>query len=331
MTLMRGQLELYGLEGALRRADAEGATPAERRRLRNRVEATHKILSELATPEELAFLHAGLCQTCLPHSRPASDDAIWRRASGRFPLMVSPGGVDDGAGPAVRVGVPYGPKARLILIYLQSEGVKGRVVSIGSSMSAWIRSLGLAVTGGPRGSIQAVREQALRIAQCSFTLQWSATDAAGNTQTLVRNTQIVEGLELWTAPGNDGCRWPETVELSEQFYRHLKEHAVPLDKRAIARLAGNSLGLDLYALFAYRLPRLKGDLHLRWAQLQEQLGSGETAVTSLAQRLRDVLPNVLGVYPDAKVEVTRHGLLLRPSLPAVPRAAVVNGFRLVGR
>ena len=108
------------------------------------------------------------------------------------------------------------------------------------------------------------------------------------------------------------------MELSEQFYRHLKEHAVPLDKRAIARLAGNSLGLDLYALFAYRLPRLKGDLHLRWAHLQEQLGSGEAAVTSLAQRLRDVLPNVLGVYPDAKVEVTRHGLLLRPHCPRYP-------------
>ena len=72
-------------------------------------------------------------------------------------------------------------------------------------------------------------------------------------------------------------------------------------------------------------------LLLSWTQLQEQLGNGETAVTSLAQRLYDVLPNVLGVYPDAEVEVTRHGLLLRPSLPAVPRAAVVNGFRLVGQ
>src|SRR3712207_5729728 len=110
MVSTRDQLELLGLDGALRHADAEGATPTERRRLRNRLEATHRILSELATPEELAFLHAGLCQTCLPHSRPASDDAVWRRASGRFTLMVSPGVVDNGAGRAVRVGVPYGPK-----------------------------------------------------------------------------------------------------------------------------------------------------------------------------------------------------------------------------
>ena len=34
----------------------------------------------------------------------------------------------------------------------------------------------------------------------------------------------------------------------------------------------SSLGLDLYTLLAYRLPRLDRDLHLRWSTLQEQLG-----------------------------------------------------------
>ena len=325
----REQLELLGLEEALRRADALGTTPGERKRLRHRLETAHEVLAALPTPDELAFLHSGLCQTFLPHARPASDDEIWRRRAGRFTLLVSPGAIDDGCKVA-RVGVPYGTKARLILIYLQSEGVKGRVVSLGASMSAWIRSLGLSVTGGPRGSITAVREQALRIARCNFTLQWDATDAAGNVQTLVRDTQIVEGLELWTAPGGAVGRWPETVELSTKFYEHLKEHAVPLDKRAIAHLSGNSLGLDLYTLFAYRLPRLKEGLHLSWLQLREQLGSGEAHTRSLAQRIRDVLPEIQTVYPDAKVEVTRHGLMLRPSLPAVPRTAVqVRGLGLI--
>jgi hypothetical protein len=319
----REQLELLGLDEALRRADAAGATPGERRRLRGRIEAAHEVLIAPPTPEELAFLHSGLCQTFLPHARPASDDAIWRRRAGRFTLLVSPGALDDGTR-ATRVGVPYGTKARLILIYLQSEGVKGRVVSMGASMSAWIRSLGLSVTGGPRGSIAAVREQALRIARCSFTLQWDATDSDGNVQTVVRDTQIVEGLELWTAPGDAAGRWPETVELSAKFYEHLKEHAVPLDKRAIAHLAGNSLGLDLYSMFAYRLPRLKEGLHLSWLQLREQLGTGEAHTRSLAQRIRDVLPEIAAVYPDMKVEATRHGLMLRPSLPAVPRATTVQ-------
>jgi hypothetical protein len=101
---------------------------------------------------------------------------------------------------------------------------------------------------------------------------------------------------------------------------------------AIAHLAGNSLGLDLYTLFAYRLPRLKDGLHLSWLQLRDQLGSGEAHTRSLAQRIRDVLPEIAAVYPEAKVEVTRHGLMLRPSPPAVPRTAMqVRGLGLVAR
>jgi hypothetical protein len=224
------------------------------------------------------------------------------------------------------LGVPFGPKARLILIYFQSEERRSRTVSMGPSMSAWIRSLGLAVTGGPRGSINAVKEQALRIARCGFTLQWEERDAEGNTTVAVRDQKIVDGLTLWNS-ASDPTHWSGTIELTQQFYEHLREHSVPLDRRAIAHLSDNSLGLDLYTLFAYRLPRLKTDLHLRWTQLQDQLGAAEKGANALARRIREALPDVMAGYPDAKVEVTRYGLLLKPSLPAVPRT-MVNGAKL---
>jgi hypothetical protein len=75
------------------------------------------------------------------------------------------------------------------------------------------------------------------------------------------------------------------------------------------------------------LPRLKTDLHLRWTQLQDQLGAAEKGANALARRIREALPDVMAGYPDAKVEVTRYGLMLKPSLPAVPRT-MVNGARL---
>ena len=137
-------------------------------------------------------------------------------------------------------------------------------------MSAWIRSLGLAVTGGQKGTINAVREQVMRIARCSFTLQWEDRDAQGNTTVSVRDQRIVEGLSLWNA-ASDASKWSATVELGQQFYEHLREHSVPLDKRTIAHLSNNSLGLDLYTLFANRLPHLRQGLHLSWRQLLDQL------------------------------------------------------------
>ena len=62
--------------------------------------------------------------------------------------------VDDGR-VSRHVGVPYGSHARLIMLHLQSEGLKSRTVSLGPSLSAFLRSLGLPVSGGPRGSIVA--------------------------------------------------------------------------------------------------------------------------------------------------------------------------------
>src|ERR1700733_10976049 len=172
------QLEMFGLDGARRLAENTITSARERSRLLRRVDVTHELMSELPSSEDLSFLHSGLCQTCLPHSRPGEDHAVWQRKSGRFSLTVQPGVFDPGDG-ARYVGVPYGPKARLILIHLQTEGMRSRTVNLGASFSAFLRSLGLAVTGGKRGTIGAVREQALRISQCIFTMQWTTDMPSG--------------------------------------------------------------------------------------------------------------------------------------------------------
>ncbi len=327
------QLDLLGLEETRRMAVAGVSKPRERRRKLDQVEATHELLSALPAAEDLSFLHSGLCQTCLPHSRPTKNTAIWRRHSGRFTLIVTPGLIDSSAletrnrqpteaeTDAMYVGVPYGTKARLILIHLQTEGLKNRIVPLGASLSAFMRSLGVNVQGGQRGSIAPFREQCLRIACANFKLQWSE-----GSRLVVSDTKIVDGLELWGTKGQGG--WAGSIELSSKFHEHLREHAVPLDKRAISRLSRNSLGLDLYTLLAYRLPRLSAPLHLRWSQLASQFGADDTT-KELGRRIRDTLPQVLDVYPWAKVEVVSSGLNLHPSKPAVPKTAV-NGFRLIG-
>ncbi|MGK7871097.1 replication protein RepA [Falsiroseomonas sp. E2-1-a20] len=334
------QLSLLGIEEAIRQGKAAAASPVERRRIERGWELAQELLLDPPAEDDFAFMHSGLCQTYLPHSRPRSNQQVWTRSAGRFTLIVQPGLIDDRA-PQVRgrsptpeeqermfVGVPYGARARLILIYLQSEGVqRGREVSLGASLSAWIRSMGLAVQGGERGTISMVREQAMRVARCQFTLQWDGSDGAGQTRRALRDIRLVDGLDL--AADDDAKMFPRTVLLNEAFYEHLREHAVPLDRRSIGRLVGNSLGLDLYAMFAYRLPRLKAGLHLSWTQLHAQLGANYKSADQLAKKIKHTLTEVAFAYPEAKVEVTRHGLLLKPSPSSVPRNTSVNGFKLM--
>jgi hypothetical protein len=132
------QLEIFGLEETRRRVQGETASKRARQRLERRVEVTHELMSALPAADDLSFLHSGLCQVALPHSRPSDNSSIWHRQSGRFSFMVQPGVMDTDGTPGY-VGVPYGPKARLIMIHLQTEGLKSRTVNLGASFSAFMR------------------------------------------------------------------------------------------------------------------------------------------------------------------------------------------------
>ena len=94
---------------------------------------------------EPAFSHPGLCLTVLPH-RERPEREIWRRVNGPVSLTVQP--TADQAG--TFHGVPHGAKARLILLYLQTEAVKtnSRHVELGRSMHAWLRRMGKVRQGG---------------------------------------------------------------------------------------------------------------------------------------------------------------------------------------
>src|SRR5258708_11152432 len=301
------QLMLKGFNQLMREAQTRNASRQEVRRLA----AAHEIMSSIE--EDISFLHSGFCLAGLPHTRPDDDEARWIRSNGKFHLIITPGAIVTDGQMRV-VGVPYGAKARLILVYLMSEGVKSQTVSLGRSMTSWIRSLGMPVTGGQRGSIRAIREQALRISRCSFTFQWDNTEAQ---ESIIHDQQLVDGgLHLWAAEG--GSFFPKAVTLTPQFYEHLRNHAVPLDPRAIAYLKGSPLCLDLYVWLAHRLPRLSRAVDMPWHALAQQFGSAYRSTAAFAYRLKAVLPDVLTVYDGARVEVSAKGLTAYPSLPAVP-------------
>ena len=69
-------------------------------------------------------------------------------------------------------------------------------------------------------------------------------------------------------------------------------------------------------------------MHLRWNALQAQIGSNDREAFNLAYRIRSVMADAPTAYPQARIDVTPHGLLLKPSAPAVPKTTV-PGFRLI--
>ena len=317
---IHSQLELFGLDTCLEMMRTDRALPATVVVARQRqLTAAHRVMCEDSI-EDVSFLHAGLCQTSLPHSRPAANNEPWQRSNGRFHLVVEPGTVIDPAtGRAAWVGVPFGTRTRLIMLYLNRHGTRGRRVHLGNSMTDWMDRLGIKATGGKNGSIRAVKEQSVRLGRARFSLQFEnpETGALG-----ISDTQLADHLHLWVTDAEGP--WLEEIELTEKFHEHLREHAVPLSDGAISYLSGSSLKLDLYAWAAWRLPRLERSLRLNWTQVAATFSAAGEA-NKVAAKVREALVDVQTVYRDMKIETARHGLLLHPSKPPIPRTLIQVG------
>jgi hypothetical protein len=125
----------------------------------------------------IGITYTGFCLTGLPHKRLA-DDQVWEKRGHRVVLSVEPGfSRANGQTKSTLIGVPYGARARMILLYLQTQAIRtnSREVELGRSMRDWLGRMGL-TWGGETG--KALREQATRIASCSLKFYWEgdATD-----------------------------------------------------------------------------------------------------------------------------------------------------------
>jgi len=266
----------------------------------------------------IGFLYSGWCQTALPHRRLPDADG-WQIESERTTLIVEPGMRPGTAGKPVPVGVPYGSRARLILIFLQSEAIRtrSREVELGRSLRSWLTRLNIPQGGS---SIAMVRDQAERLSLCRLTFRVRAAGATGLLNQSIVDTALFLDEPQGDRPGRRGPQFAERVTLSTGFFEQLQKHPVPLEESAIQAVSNNSQALDVYAWLAYRLHSLTGSKPVPWRALMPQFGAGFGRLDNFRMRFLPNLKLALAVYPEARVEVGDNGLVLHPSRPPVTKA-----------
>ena len=116
--------------------------------------------------------------------------------------------------------------------------------------------------------------------------------------------------------------WASELKLGEAFYNDLIKHAVPLSGNAIRGLSHSAIALDYYGLFAYRLHALEKPVFVSWEQLREQIGQEYKTTKDFKKESLPAIKATLEVYPSAKVEQVKGGLMLKPSPPPITRQAV---------
>jgi Plasmid encoded RepA protein len=223
----------------------------------------------------------------------------------------------------VQLPLPFGPKARLVMMHLNTEAIRSGspVVEVERSLTAFSRRL---LQGNdPNGrEIRTIKEQLSTLSVAVIRLAVDSGDA-----TTQVNSQIIATLDLW--PDGDPAQrvlWPVTVRLSTDYFESLSRHAVPLDERAVAALAHSATALDVYAWLAQRLHRIPQGRpqFIPWPALHEQFGQGFTRLRAFREHFLDVLRQVVSQYAEARVEVVqREGLYLSCSPPPVLKRLVV--------
>ena len=257
------------------------------------LDACDTIRQDWLSPE-IDFSHSVLCSLGLPY-RSQGDATSFVRRSGNSTLLLEAGSFLMPSGEVVSAGLPYGAKSRLILIFLMTEAVRRQspTIELGMTFTHFCKSLGFGTDGR---TIKRLREQVRRMSVLKMSIRTEREDYKDFSQSFVFSNFRVMSL------GNEDQMnlFPDVISFSPTFYNSLNKHAVPLQHHALVALKHSARGLDL----------------LTWLF---QFGRTTQGMSGFRRDFKKALRQVLLVYPDANVVITKTGISLRPSKPAVRR------------
>jgi hypothetical protein len=280
-----------------------------------------------------SFLHSALCAMSLPVRRPKDEFAPIMRQDGQYTLVINPKPrveLVEGQQQFRSLGIPYGSLPRLILIHIMTEAVRtsSRHITLGRTFTDWMRRMGFkTISYGPRGSATLIRDQLDRLLACEWMIRWDNIVDQGDREFGIKEIKLTN--EYTGLSGRNGS-FQREILMTEGFYSHLREHAVPLNEIAIRQLRDSATALDLYTWLAYRLPRInsKRPASLSWQQLAVHFGNEGKNIRKFRQTVRDAWErHVSAVYPEAKADFDTTVIRLYPS-PAPLQQKLVAGLDL---
>lgn len=299
-------------QAAQTQAATVAALPREKRR-----RAIIREVFENSPPSfaDVRHIHSVLAICGMPYDRLPTQERTFRRTQGNMAVNIQAGSLTDPKGNEVDQPLPFGPKARLILMHLCSEAVrqKSPTIEIADSFTGFVRDMGFSDSGGKKGPMTAFREQLSALAACSIKMSvWDGQRAKS------KQFFPISSFDLWL-PGHvdQQMLWPSTVTFSPDMYDSLQRHALPINARAVKAFAGSARKLDLYFWLGWRIHNINDPLKISWAALKDQFGAGFTRDRDFRTQLALEIGHLKEVFPKLPLTLTEQGLNLSPAGPEV--------------
>lgn len=286
------------------------AMPRDKRR---RLQTQDALAHEPVRMEDMRHIHSVLAICGLPYRRLPAEVRDFERRQGNMALDVTAGFLRGPDGSKLIQPIPFGPKARLILVHLCSEAIrqKSPTIDIADTFTGFVRDLGFADSGGIRGPLTAFKEQLNALSACTMRMSvWTGE------RVRTRTITPIEEIDLWLAVNPEQrSLWPSTVTFSQPMFESLKRHALPVNVKAVRAFAGSARKLDIFFWLGYRLYNIDKTTLIPWKALADQFGEGYSRPRDFAAAFDDDVKAIVQVFPNLPVKVDEFGIHLQPAEP----------------
>ena len=284
----------------------------------------HDAAQELLQAQDVGYTSKLFVQALFPYRKAENNERVVETAQGIISVYS-------------RRGLPYGKYPRLIMAYVITRAVENagrlkegkideqeaRRIPLGHSMNHFLQAIGVLGrgTGGATGNLKNIREQILRIAGSTITVESDdGVHAQGS------NTQILDGWNLWFDPRdpNQGSFIESELVLTEKFFKHIAESPIPIDLNVLRQLT-KPRSMDIYiwlTLKQYWLAKNNRDSYtFTWEMMAANFAT-KTLTTSAQWRdfrtdVKKAIQDILTIWPNAGITADANGVTVTKTTTSI--------------
>ena len=270
----------------------------------------NQLVSASEADPDLGFMARLMALCSLPRTNPGNQKE-YIRCNGPYTLGMTAG---------LNNKLPFGNYPRLLLAWVCTEAVQtqSRVLILGSSLSEFMRTLGVYSSDGK--AYTRLRNQMDRLFNAHVSLIYE--DKRGKATV---NSLIARRTEFWWnhKRPDESTLWESKIELSEDFFNEIICRPIPIDINTLTALKRSSLGLDLYLWLVYRTFPLRAPLRISWRQVYRQFGvdparaSDRVTVRNFQRKVLRELKKIKLAWPGLNYSTAPGILILHPSTPTI--------------
>ena len=284
----------------------------------------HDAAQELLQAQDVGYTSKLFVQALFPYRKAENNERVVETAQGIISVYS-------------RRGLPYGKYPRLIMAYIITRAVENagrlkegkideqeaRRIPLGHSMNHFLKAIGVLGrgTGGATGNLKNIREQILRIAGSTITVESDdGVHAQGS------NTQILDGWNFWFDPRdpNQGSFMESELVLTEKFFKHIAESPIPIDLNVLRQLT-KPRSMDIYiwlTLKQYWLAKNNRDSYtFTWEMMAANFAT-KTLTTSAQWRdfrtdVKKAIQDILTIWPNAGITADANGVTVTKTTTSI--------------